>query len=90
MSEQDNHADTDGCEEAYREAFVGAHREGRLMFRKRAKEIMESPEAEGRYDMAKHLALETELSVEEALAILRHGASVGSIDAHAAETLTPQ
>ncbi|TLG75160.1 hypothetical protein [Methylocystis sp. B8] len=81
----------DGHNSAYLEdfaaAFTKSYAEGRIAYRLRCKAIIESPEAKGREVQAKHLALETDMTAEQAIALLRTMASSSSIGARAAETI---
>ncbi len=56
--------------DAYKYGFALGEQIGTREFRSRAKAILGAPEAEGRFEMATHLVCETELTADEARALL--------------------
>lgn len=81
----------EGFREAYDAAFQTAldeaYHASRLAFRARCREIMCSSEAKGREAVAQHLALETDLTAEQAIGLLAKSLRTSSIGERQRDTI---
>ncbi len=78
-----------GLTEGRKAGFEQGQAEGAKAYRERCRQIIESPAAKGREQAAKHLALQTDMSAEAAIAALQTMRTQSAIGARAASTFSP-